>query len=92
MPWRMQVLGEAKMGGDGKVVYRKGFKSLTDAYPDAVKMVQHCKTALTERTFEREDKELHWRGYFLMQSQTFVDAEGMVRISGCWLKYATDAD
>ena len=84
----IQVLGEGRMSEDGLTVYRKAFKSLTDAYPDAVRMQQYCKTALTKGTFDRQDKDLQVKGYFLMQTHTFVDNEGVERISACWLKYA----
>jgi hypothetical protein len=85
----IQVLGEGRRNEDGSTVYRKAFKSLTDAHPDAVRMQQYCKTALTKEAFDRMDKDLQSKGYFLMQTQSFVDGEGAERISACWLKYAS---
>jgi hypothetical protein len=88
----IQVLGEGRRNEDGSTVYRKAFKSLADAYPDAVRMQQYCKTALAKDTFDRMDKDLQSRGYFLMQTQSFVDAAGAELISACWLKYASDPE
>jgi hypothetical protein len=88
----IQVLAEAAINEDGVVVYRKAFKSLKDAHPDAVEMLQWCKTDLSKERFEAEDQKRRQEGYMLMQTHSLLDAAGVEHISASWLRYAPDPE
>ena len=79
------VVSEGKLE-DGQCYYRKSFKFLTDVFPDAAKVKPWCQTGISEASFKLKDAELQKDGFTLMQMQTFVDEDGDIRYSACWVK------
>lgn len=82
----LQVMSEGKVV-DGRLMYRKAFKLLSDAHPDAAPLKQWCNTALTQEAFEKRNKELDQQGYVLMQKHAYKDEDGLVLFCASWVQF-----
>lgn len=80
------VLAEGKMEG-GQMLFRKGYKHLSDVYPDAERWKWYTYTGMDPQSFQKRNQDLLKQGYTLMQMQRFTDDEGQIYFCPIWVEF-----
>ena len=72
---------------DGQMLFRKGYKHLSDVYPDAERWIWYTYTGMDPQSFQKRNQDLLKQGYTLMQMQRFTDDEGQIYFCPIWVEF-----
>jgi hypothetical protein len=80
------VLSEGKLE-EGRLLFRKGYKHVSDFYPDATRTNWHTYTGMSQKSFDTHNRELLKDGFTLMRMQRFIDGDGEFRFCAIWARF-----